>query len=62
MSKVTCDMAMSVDGFVAGSRQSADQPFGEGADGRLHRWMFDLEQLDVSGSDLVTHLRDRVIR
>jgi dihydrofolate reductase len=41
MGKVTCDMAMSVDGFVAGPHQGPDAPFGEGVDGSLHRWMFD---------------------
>jgi dihydrofolate reductase len=40
MSKVTCDLAMSVDGFVAGPNQSLDNPIGEGGD-RLHRWMFE---------------------
>jgi dihydrofolate reductase len=40
MGKVTCDMTMSVDGFVAGPNQGADAPFGEGGDS-LHRWMFD---------------------
>jgi dihydrofolate reductase len=41
MSKITCGIAMSVDGFTAGPNQSADLPFGEGVDGRLHRWMFE---------------------
>ncbi|MCG5214287.1 dihydrofolate reductase family protein [Streptosporangium soli] len=41
MSKVTCDMAMSVDGYVAGPNQSLENPIGEGAEQRLHRWMFD---------------------
>jgi dihydrofolate reductase len=41
MTTVTCDMAMSVDGFVAGPNQSLEKPFGDGVDGRLHRWMFD---------------------
>jgi dihydrofolate reductase len=41
MTKVTCDMAMSVDGFVAGMNQSEADPFGEGVGTRLHRWMFD---------------------
>jgi dihydrofolate reductase len=41
MTKVTCDMAMSVDGFVAGPNQRLDEPFGDGVDGRLHRWMFE---------------------
>jgi dihydrofolate reductase len=41
MSKVTCDMAMSVDGFVAGLHQSLEEPFGEGVGDRLHLWMFE---------------------
>jgi dihydrofolate reductase len=41
ISKVTSDMAMSVDGLVAGPNQSLDNPFGEGVEGRLHQWMFD---------------------
>ncbi|MEU4233008.1 dihydrofolate reductase family protein [Nonomuraea sp. NPDC026600] len=41
MSKVTCDIAMSVDGFVAGPNQSLANPLGEGAEECLHRWMFD---------------------
>ena len=39
MTKVTCDMAMSLDGFVAGPNQSMEKPFGEGVGERLHRWM-----------------------
>jgi dihydrofolate reductase len=39
MSKVTCDMAMSVDGYVAGPNQTADNPFGDGVGERLHKWM-----------------------
>ncbi|MGI5286101.1 dihydrofolate reductase family protein [Nonomuraea polychroma] len=39
MSKVTCDMAMSLDGFVAGPNQSLDQPFGVGVGDRLHQWL-----------------------
>ena len=30
MSKVTCDMSMSVGGFVSGPNQSLENPFGEG--------------------------------
>ena len=41
MGKVTCDMAMSVDGFVAGPNQRADAPFGDGVGESLHGWMFD---------------------
>jgi dihydrofolate reductase len=41
MSNVVCDMAMSVDGFVAGPNQSHDNPLGEGVGDSLHAWMFD---------------------
>ncbi|MEV0381403.1 dihydrofolate reductase family protein [Nonomuraea sp. NPDC050643] len=41
MSKVTCDMAMSLDGFVAGLNQRLDQPFGDGVGDVLHQWMFE---------------------
>ena len=40
MSDVTCDLAVSVDGFVAGPRQSPDDPIGVGGM-RLHEWHFD---------------------
>jgi dihydrofolate reductase len=39
--RVTCDMAMSVDGYVAGPNQRLDAPFGDGVGESLHRWMFD---------------------
>jgi dihydrofolate reductase len=39
MSKVTADIAISVDGFAAGPNQSFEHPFGEGAGESLHRWM-----------------------
>ncbi|WP_250904433.1 dihydrofolate reductase family protein [Actinomadura sp. NEAU-AAG7] len=39
--KVTCDMAVSLDGYTAGPNQSLDKPFGEGEDGRLTRWMIE---------------------
>jgi dihydrofolate reductase len=41
MSNVTCDIAISVDGFAAGPNQSLEHPLGEGAERCLHRWMFD---------------------
>ena len=41
MTKVTADIAISVDGFVAGPNQSLDNPLGEGVGDRLHRWMFE---------------------
>ncbi len=41
MSKVTADMAISLDGFAAGPNQSREQPFGEGVEGRLTAWMLE---------------------
>ena len=40
MSRVTSDLTISLDGFVAGPNQSPAEPLGEGGE-RLHRWMFD---------------------
>lgn len=37
---VTCDVAVSVDGFVAGPNQSFENPIGEGGS-RLHEWVFE---------------------
>ncbi len=39
MSSVTCQISISLDGFVAGPNQSLDNPLGEGGM-RLHEWAF----------------------
>ncbi|HEY4246140.1 MAG TPA: dihydrofolate reductase family protein [Lacunisphaera sp.] len=39
MSKLRCSITVSLDGFVAGPNQSADNPIGEGGL-RLHNWVF----------------------
>jgi dihydrofolate reductase len=39
MSSVTCQISISLDGFVAGPNQSIDNPIGEGGM-RLHEWAF----------------------
>lgn len=43
--RVTCDLAISIDGYSAGLNQSEQRPFGDdGGDGwgdRLHSWMFE---------------------
>ena len=45
MTKVTCDLSISVDGYSAGPNQTEARPFGDdGGDGwgdRLHAWMFE---------------------
>ena len=40
MGKVTCGIAMSLDGFVAGPNQRLDKPFGDIDEDVLHGWMF----------------------
>jgi dihydrofolate reductase len=39
MSNVTCQISISLDGYVAGPHQSTDNPIGEGGM-RLHDWAF----------------------
>jgi dihydrofolate reductase len=39
MSRVTCQISISLDGFVAGPNQSPENPIGEGGM-RLHEWAF----------------------
>jgi dihydrofolate reductase len=41
MTKVTANMAISLDGYAAGPNQSRDAPMGEGVGDRLHGWMFE---------------------
>lgn len=41
MTRLTLDISMSLDGFVAGPNQTLDEPLGEGG-GRLHEWAFAL--------------------
>lgn len=50
MTKVTCDMAMSLDGYVAGPNQSLQDPLGRGAGECLHRWMF--EEPEANAAEL----------
>jgi dihydrofolate reductase len=42
MAKVTLDITMSLDGFIAGPNPSLEQPLGDGGD-RLHQWIYGLE-------------------
>ena len=41
MSKLRCHISISLDGFVAGPNQSAENPLGEGGE-RLHDWVVGL--------------------
>jgi dihydrofolate reductase len=40
MTRVICDMSMSLDGYVTGPNDSRENPFGDGAE-MLHDWIFD---------------------
>jgi hypothetical protein len=55
MNSVTCDLTMSLDGFIAGPNQSLANPLGEGG-------AQDLSVFADNGTRLVTHLSYRVIR
>ena len=41
MTLVFSDLTISVDGFAAGTNQTAEKPFGDGPVQELHRWMFE---------------------
>ena len=55
MAKLTLDISMSLDGFVAGPNQSLDEPLGEGGEA-LHEWAFALaswrERHRLSGGEV----------
>jgi dihydrofolate reductase len=40
MTRVICDMSMSLDGYVTGPNDSRENPFGDGVE-TLHDWIFD---------------------
>jgi dihydrofolate reductase len=42
MSKVTCDLSMSLDGYIAGPNQTLEEPLGRGG-GQLHEWAVRLQ-------------------
>jgi dihydrofolate reductase len=54
MARLTLDITMSLDGFIAGPNQSLEQPLGEGGE-RLHEWLVRLasfrERHGLSGGE-----------
>jgi dihydrofolate reductase len=58
MSRVTCHMSISLDGFVAGPEQSPDDPIGVGGL-RLHEWHF---QADEPGREADVAVRDELLQ
>ena len=57
MSRITCHMSISLDGFVAGPDQSLDNPLGVGGL-QLHQWHF---RADEPGYDADAALRDDLL-
>jgi len=53
MGKVTCDIGISVDGFVAGPNQRPDEPLGDGGE-QLHRWMFEQPEENAEAIEKIT--------
>lgn len=53
MGKVTCDIGISVDGFVAGPNQRREEPLGDGGE-RLHRWMFEQPEANAEAIEKIT--------
>ena len=51
---VVCDISISADGYAAGPGQTADKPFGDGVEGRLHRWMFEEPQAHAAAIEGLT--------
>jgi dihydrofolate reductase len=58
MTKVTCELSISADGYSAGHNQTQQRPFGDdGGDGRgdkLHAWMFDTPEENRAEIDQAT--------
>ena len=63
MTQVTCDLTMSLDGYVAGPNQTLEEPLGRGGEG-LHEWVFRLkawrEQHGLDGGE--TGVDDDIVR
>jgi dihydrofolate reductase len=57
MSNVTCQISVSLDGYMAGPDQSAANPMGVGAEG-LHRWFFGGEGTVEADAQIKEHLLD----
>jgi dihydrofolate reductase len=53
MSKVVCDISVSVDGYSAGENQSEERPFGDADPSLLHAWMFETSQENQAELDAI---------
>jgi dihydrofolate reductase len=65
MSRLTLDITMTLDGFVAGPNQTVEEPLGEGGE-RIHEWLYGLasfkEHHGESDSDGARNADDDVLR
>ena len=65
MSRVTCNLSISADGYSAGHNQTDKRPFGDdGGDGwgdKLHAWMFDNPEENRTEFDQMTDARAYVM-
>jgi dihydrofolate reductase len=63
MARLTCDISMSLDGFVAGTNQTLEDPLGKNGM-RLHEWVFGLASFRErhGGEDGETNADDEVVR
>ena len=57
MTKVTCDMAISLDGYTAGPNQTAEKPFGDGPTDRLTKWMLEQRDENAEVIEAITEAR-----
>jgi dihydrofolate reductase len=57
MSKVTCQITISLDGYVAGPNQSEEEPLGVGGM-RLHDWYFGSQGQESVDAEVSAHLLD----
>jgi dihydrofolate reductase len=54
MSKVTCGVSVSLDGFIAGENMTLEKPFGDMEPQLLHHWMFDEPEKHKAELDALT--------
>jgi hypothetical protein len=69
MTRLICDISMSLDGFVAGPNQTLEEPLGERGE-RLHEWGFRLRSFrephglpggETGPDDVVAELQVHVV-
>ena len=53
VAKVTCDISISADGYVAGPDQTREKPFGDGPVDRLHAWMLETPDENQAEMDAI---------